>query len=105
MFVEKLQQKNKNVREVFVDMLNEMSSAVNSFWNFQIVEQKDSKGNIIISVIDENWIGSNPNTGIKTFNHAGPYSVFLDANLDISVPSEMTNQIISRRLALANNPD
>lgn len=105
LFVEKLQQKNKNVREVFVDMLNEMSSAVNSFWNFQIVEQKDSKGNIIISVIDENWIGNNPDDNIKTFNHAGPYSIFLDANLDISMPSEMTNQIISRRLALANNPD
>lgn len=105
LFVEKLQQKNKNVREVFVDMLNEMSSAVNSFWNFQIVEQKDSKGNIIISVIDENWIGKNPDESIKTFYHSGPNSVFLEANLDISVPSEMTNQIISRRLSLANNPD
>jgi hypothetical protein len=29
----------------------------------------------------------------------------LDASIDISLPSEMTNQIISRRLALANNPD
>ena len=102
-FTEKLQQKNKSIREVFVDMLNEMSSAVNSFWNFQIVEGK--KGNkIIITVIDENWIGKNE-LPVKTFYHSGPRSIFLDANIDISVPSEMTNQIISRRLSLANNPD
>lgn len=116
LFVEKLTQKNKNIREVFLDMLNEMSSAVNSFWNFQIVEEtlntaEPKKGvvtpsKIIITVMDENWIGQNPeDKGIKTFYHSGPKSVFLDANIDISLPSEMTNQIISRRLALANNPD
>jgi hypothetical protein len=103
-FVEKLQQKNKNIREVFLDMLNEMSSAVNSFWNFQIVEGKVKGGKLIITVIDENWIGKRT-LPIKNFFHSGPNSIFLDANIDISVPSEMTNQIISRRLALANNPD
>jgi len=115
LFVEKLTQKNKNIREVFVDMLNEMSSAVNSFWNFQIVEEIVNTGpavkgqptpsKIIITVIDENWVGSNPDDKTKVFYHSGPKSIFLDANIDISVPSEMTNQIISRRLALANNPD
>lgn len=103
-FVEKLQQKNKTIREVFLDMLNEMSSAVNSFWNFQIVEGKDKDGKIIITVIDENWIGKIEEP-VKVFYHSGPNSVFLDATIDISVPSEMTNQIISRRLSLANNPD
>ena len=102
-FVQKLQQKNKSIREVFLDMLNEMSSAVNSFWNFQIVEGKKD-GKIIITVIDENWVGKNTEA-VKLFYHSGPNSIFLDANIDISVPSEMTNQIISRRLALANNPD
>ena len=103
-FRSKLEQKNKNIREVLLDMLNEMSSAVNSFWNFQVVEQQDKDGNIIISVIDENWIGKKVG-GSVTFYHSGPYSIFLDANIDIELPSEMTNQIISRRLSLANNPD
>lgn len=104
-FNEKIQQKNKSIRDVFLDMLNEMSSAVNSFWNFQIVE-KQQDGKIIITVIDENWVGQNPNgNSIKKFFHNGKDSVFLDASIDISLPSEMTNQIISRRLALANNPD
>jgi hypothetical protein len=102
-FVEKIQQKNKNVREVFLDMLNEMSSAVNSFWNFQINEQKkDNK--IILTVYDENWVGQTV-TGNRKFYHSGPSSIFLSSDLDISIPADMTNAIISRRLSLANNPD
>lgn len=103
-FREKMEQKNKNIREVLLDMLNEMSSGVNSFWNFQVVEQKDKNGNIIISVIDENFVGKKVG-GAETFFHSGPFSIFLDASIDIALPSEMTNQIISRRLSLANNPD
>jgi hypothetical protein len=103
-FRSKIEQKNKTIREVLLDMLNEMSSAVNSFWNFQVVEQQDKAGNIILSVVDENWIGKKTGGSVQ-FYHSGPYSIFLDANIDIALPSEMTNQIISRRLALANNPD
>jgi hypothetical protein len=103
-FRSKLEQKNKTIREVLLDMLNEMSSAVNSFWNFQVVEQQDKDGNIILSVVDENWIGKKEGSSVNFF-HSGPFSVFLDANIDIALPSEMTNQIISRRLSLANNPD
>ena len=102
-FTEKLQQKNKNVREVFLDMLNEMSSAVNSFWNFQIIE-KQKGSNIILTVYDENWVGQ-PVTGNRKFHHSGPNSIFLSADLDISIPADMTNAIISRRVKLANNPD
>ena len=95
-------------------MLNEMSSAVNSFWNFQIHEKilkEDNpefglkKGDVILSVYDENWVGNKADEQPHKFYHSGPNSVFLDASLDISVPSEMTNQIISRRLSLINNPD
>jgi len=103
-FRSKLEQKNKTIREVLLDMLNEMSSAVNSFWNFQVVEQQDKDGNIILSVVDENWIGKKTDGSVQ-FYHSGPYSIFLDASIDIALPSEMTNQIISRRLSLANNPD
>ena len=95
---------NKSMKDVLLDMLNEMSDAVNSFWNFQVVEQQDKEGNIILSVVDENWIGKKTGGSVQ-FYHSGPYSIFLDASIDIALPSEMTNQIISRRLSLANNPD
>ena len=105
MYKSKIEQKNKNIREIFLDILNEMSSAVNSFWNFQIVEG-ESGGNIIITVIDENFIGQNPNeTKPVVFRHVGSDSVFLDANIDISIPAEMTNQIVATRLGNSSNPD
>ena len=45
MFKAKIEQKNKNIREILEDILNEMSSAVNSFWNFQIIEGEFKKSN------------------------------------------------------------
>lgn len=114
-FYSKITQTNKTIREIFLDILNEISSGVNSFWNFQIVESKVTKdkpvnglkeGDIVITVIDENWIGKNANTELPTkFVHAGIYSAFTSADLDISIPQDMTNQIVCKRLALATNPE
>ena len=106
LFKSKLDKKIVNIREVFVDLLNGMSSAVNAFWKFEIVEGEDSDGNIIITVIDENWIGEFPdNPEFTEFQHNGLGSVFLSANLDISLPSSMVGQIVSSRLGYSVNPD
>ncbi len=114
-FKSKLTQSNKNIREVFLDILNELSSGANSFWNFQIVEKKLEeddksknlkKGDIILTVIDENWIGkkTNDKEPVK-FTHSGIDSAFISADLDISIPADMTNAIVARRLSLATNPE
>jgi uncharacterized protein YjaG (DUF416 family) len=105
MFKEKIEQKNKNIREIFLDILNEMSSAVDSFWNFQLVESEDKNNNILISVIDENWIGENPNSSTVEFKHSGVGSPFLNSSLDISIPAEMANMIINNRLDVRNQND
>jgi hypothetical protein len=152
MFVSKLQQNNKNIREILLDILNEMSSAVNSFWNFQIVEGEFKKseitsttnnnqsfgnsdgsyqigsgikipnknttvpykadvdllqnGDVEITVIDENWIGENPNPEqIVNFNHNGTTSPFLNSTLDIAIPADMANQIIMKRLGYESQKD
>jgi hypothetical protein len=168
MFKSKIEQDNKTVREIFTDILNEMSSAVNGFWNFQIVEMgykqnvvvskslppkpdfKDpnslrttwyggsvtfeenavepveqpletpsplvgegtkiaaaKKGDIYISVIDENWGGEVPRniSKVVAFEHMGPNSPFLNSSLDVSIPAELTNKIIMERLSLTSNPE
>ena len=106
MFVSKLQQDNKNIREILLDILNEMSSAVNGFWNFQIVEGESEDGSIILTVVDENWIGENPDeTSIISFRHNGIDSPFLNSTLDIAIPSEMANQIIMKRLGYESQKD
>jgi len=95
--------KNKNFREVLYDILNEMSSAVNSFWDFQITESvKDDK--IIFSISDRNWVGQSPGKP-KEFYHNGEECRFLDSSLTIDIPGEMANQIINRRLGVASQTD
>ena len=103
MFHSKITQSNKNIREILEDILNEMSSAVNGFWNFQIVERQENN-RIIMTVIDENWVGKPPEVPV-TFAHAGTKSVFLESNLDISIPGEMLSQLVNKRLSFSVNPD
>jgi len=95
---------NKSIRDVVMTMLNEMSAAVNSYWNFQIVESIEPNGDISLQIIDENWAGKNTLTP-KTFFHSGEQSVFLESELDIDIPSEMTNKIILAREDYTSNPD
>jgi len=94
---------NKSIRDVLLEMLNEMAGAVNSFWNFQIVEQQIGDS-VELQIIDENWTGYRDSSKpIRAFAHSGAASVFLEANLDIDIPSEMTNQIILKREAITYN--
>jgi hypothetical protein len=95
---------NKSIREVLMELLNEMSAAVNSFWNFQLVEKVGPTGDITIGIIDENWGGKNV-LSPKLFAHSGEASKFLEADLDINIPAEMTNALILRRLDYTSNPD
>jgi hypothetical protein len=141
-----LNRKIINSREAFISILNELSSAVNAFWKFQIVEgefretqneelnlglqalslsgytgqsfysydlydvKKSTKknGDIVLKVIDENFIGQLPTNikeNISEFQHNGSDSVFLNANLDISLPASMVGQIVSSRGGALVNPD
>jgi hypothetical protein len=112
MLVAKTKQPNKSIREVLLDILNEMSAAVNSFWHFQLVERVLTeasgdlkKGDVVITVIDENWIGENPNESIEFFYHTGARSPFLESTLDLSIPADMANKIISERLSVSSQKD
>ena len=104
-FKNTISQSNKNIREILEDLLNGMSDAVNSFWNFQIIEAKSkTDGKLTFKIIDENWSGQlTSNTGIRKFQHSGMRSKFLEASLDMSIPADMANQIITRRNSIAVN--
>jgi hypothetical protein len=64
------------------------------------------ENDIVISIVDENWIGQNPDPGgIQTFIHSGIGSPFLNSSLDISIPAEMANKIINDRLGNNSQTD
>jgi hypothetical protein len=96
---------NKNIREILNDLLNGMSAAVNSFWNFQIIESVGDDGLLTIKVFDENWVGQQKTTENKLFHHSGKDSVFLEASLNIKIPAEMMSQIVNRRFSIASQPE
>ena len=97
-------QSNKNIREILEDLVNGMSDAVNSIWNFQIIEKAGSNGVLTFKIVDENWSGLY-NHVTKEFAHSGMKSPFLEATLDISIPADMANAIILRRNELLSNPN
>ena len=95
---------NKKIREILTDLLNGMSDAVNSFWNFQIIEEPGDDGILTVKIFDENWAGQLKKVP-KHFYHSGTKSVFLDASLDVQIPAEMMSQIINRRFNIASQPE
>jgi hypothetical protein len=97
---------NKSMRDVLIEMCNEMSSAVNSFWNLQVIEIP-MDGGVKLQIVDENWRGylANKKKTVKEFFHSGEQSIFLEATLDIDIPQEMTNQIVLKREDYSSNPD
>jgi hypothetical protein len=118
LFKKTLETDGLNMRQILEKLLNEMASAANGFWNFQIVEksheektgQKGSKGEEIVrkttryTIIDENWAGQGNGEPV-VFKHMGPESRFLDASLSFDIPGGMTSQIVAKRLDYAVNPN
>lgn len=111
LFKKELEKPNRTMREVLESLLNEMSLAANSFWNFQIVEKSASvkiKGEevntTVYTIIDENWIGKQVSTPVQ-FVHSGEKSRFLTAELTMDLSGPISQQVISKRLSLATNPD
>ena len=106
-FKEEMEKPNRTMREVLQTLLNEMSLATNSFWNFQIAEKNktvNGQKTTIFTVYDENWVGKK-NVTPPVFVHSGEKSRFLAADLNIEIPGAMMNKIINQRLSLSSNPD
>ena len=77
-------------------------SSTTSNWS----AQNQSGGDIVLTIIDENWIGENPDpSSLKVFKHNGIGSPFLNSTLDISIPADMANKIINDRLGNISQRD
>ena len=109
LFKRELEKPNQAMKDVLQTLLNEMSTAVNGFWNFQIAEKStkiNGHNTTVYTVYDENWVGKyNSSAAPVEFIHSGERSKFLEANLNIEIPGSMMNKIITQRLALVSNPD
>lgn len=131
-FCECIQSTALVTKEVWYKILNGMSSAVNLYWDFQIVprgtiskfeegsnnEDEAYKylsslttpklGDEELQIIDASFIGKRQNgVGRAKFQSRGIKTPFLEASLNIDIPSAMKGQIIGNKLsaASAKNPN
>lgn len=101
--------------DVYYELLNGISSAVNNQWVFEIVEQDsaaDSYKELAVKELTFSGIVENPlndsnnrdtNGNLKTpiFYTRGKTTPFIESSLEINIPAAMKNSIIGSRLAKA----
>jgi hypothetical protein len=86
------------VKDILLDMLNGMSSAVNFYWDFQLSESGGKDGYINLNIVDHSFCGKKAGTDkITTWQSRGLDSPFLDCGLDFDIPGAMKNQIVAQR--------
>ena len=100
-------------KDIVLEICNGLSSAVNMYWDFQLVTDKFSKvkksnGAMVTRLIDNSFCGRRvPNNKIPAFRSRGIDSPFLDCGLDFDIPGSMKNMIVGRRISskVKSNPE
>lgn len=98
--MEIIQRKGLTMREVMLELLNGMASAVDNFWKFEIIES--DKGGL--TVIDFNFTGfeEKKDRPPPSLISNGTESSFTAFNFSIDIPGAMMDQIMARRLTDEN---
>ena len=99
---------NLVIKDVLIELLNSMSSAVNSLWQFEIVQgPHPNHGQECVRVVDRNF---SPTTNIDTsrldenrLQTRGTKSPFIDISFETTTPAAMANSIIQKRLENASD--
>lgn len=102
-----LEAENLTYADALLELCNGLSSAVNSVWEFQIIEKnapfdaydgKIKKGDLCLQIVEMNCT-SEKKPSAQRFVHNGEGSFFINGTLDIDMPGEMMNSIIADRKA------
>ena len=104
-----IEAENLSYGDAILELCNGMSAAVNSIWEFQIIEKACSsaiatkhglkEGTNILQVVEMNCTTEEKLSSRKLV-HNGEGSFFLNGTLDIDLPGEMANSIIADRKKL-----
>ena len=92
------------IKDVAIDILNGLSSGVNLFWDFQIVEagststKNGNSGDSCLIVVDKNFSGKPPGTYNSTLSlqSIGTKSPFLDFKMKMEVIGAIANQVMAQ---------
>jgi hypothetical protein len=101
-------------KDVALDVLNGISSAVNMYWDFQISERGNivpatgynsgdnreaTTGALELQVVDFNFAGIPPKAGVPVsiFQSRGMNSPFIEFNFDVTLGGALANQVMAKR--------
>jgi hypothetical protein len=104
-FCETISQSNVVTKDIYYELLNGISSAVNSMWYFEIVELPDCldpAGASRLSVRDFSLCGMvSPGLlkGIDVFESKGKNTPFLSSQLSFDIPAAMKNHVLGKRIS------
>ena len=102
-----IEAENLSYADVILELCNGMSTGVNSLWDFQIIEKvapvtipgQIDQGNICLQIVEMNCTTERKQTS-RNLIHNGEGSFFINGTLDIDLPGDMMNSIISDRKKL-----
>ena len=102
-----IEAENLSYADVILELCNGMSTAVNTLWDFQIMEKvapvtipgQIEKGDLCLQIVEMNCTTERVQTS-RNLIHNGEGSFFINGALDIDLPGDMMNSIISDRKKL-----
>lgn len=106
-FKETITRSNVVTKDIYYELLNGISSAVNSMWFFEILElprckQPSPSGALNMTVRDTSLIGKvKPGLldGIDKFYTKGIKTPFLSSQLTFDIPGAMKNHVLGKRIS------
>jgi len=110
-FLDIITRPNYVAKDIYYDLLNGISMAVNSHWEFELLEQStdDENRTIHMGVVDTTFMGKvniqskdgetsiGGNFKIPLFSTKGTNTPFITSNLDMNIPAVMRNSILGKR--------
>ena len=106
-----IESKTNDTYDVYIQILNGLSSAVNNFWNFEIESVSmdvDGKKENRLIIVDKSIACESKAIDAMELVLAGEQSIFLDASLDSSIPGAMLGSVVMGKASdgqKAGNPD
>lgn len=106
-FIGVLKRTNYVAKDIYYEILNGISSAAGSYWQFELIEspfipENGNESDILydneLSVQDLNFIGANDikTESISRFFSKGINTPFLSSNLNMPIPAIMRNHILGK---------
>lgn len=108
-FIESMEKSGFVMYEVMLDILNGFSSAVNLYWDFQIIAGGSKEdGNERMRVVDKTFLGLSkgavarnesgiPKIVTTTFQSMGVNSPFISVDFSMDIPKETANMVMAQR--------